>query len=98
MDVLDGEPRLSITRDPAPDLRCTVGAGLGHTSAVISYDSPSEPVIAIAIHSSPACGPCVGLDRVGLLRRAPAGALRADRVVLTCVTCGARFTRPDGSL
>jgi hypothetical protein len=99
MTVLrDNSTRLPIkpTKD---EPRCTELGGLSWpTPCPIALPSGAEAVIAIAIRSPGACESCVGLDRVGLLRRAPAGALRADRIVLTCAGCGARFTRLDGSL
>lgn len=103
MEVLDGLPRLSIPRDTASSFYSRSGEGLtGRVVRSVPVGSASVAEIALCLDvwgDDSACAICVGLDRVGLLRRVPAiGALRPDRVALTCSACGARFVRPDGAL
>jgi hypothetical protein len=93
------QPRLAI-KPTKGEPRCTDLQGVSWpTTPPIPLPSGAEAVIAVVLpQHGRCCAACANLDRVGLLRRVPAiGALRPDRVVLTC-RCTARFVRMDGGL
>ena len=87
MKILGSGLRLSIAKDPAPDVQCAAG---------LFFDDPTlryyPPVV------SP-CGVCGGVDRVGALRRVPQQDLwlRRGPAVLTCTACSSVFLRVDGA-
>jgi hypothetical protein len=103
MDVLDEVPRLSIPRDAAPSFYSRSAEGpSGRDVRRVPVGGAWFAEIALCLDvwgNDGGCDVCAGLDRVGLLRRvtkSDAPLLRAERVVLTCSSCGALFVRPNG--